>query len=94
MEGKGGIEDGQQQAAKTVEDDSHIKKKGWALIVHDFKQKELIPIKLLSFIVLASNYIYSFTFYVTLFYFKFKFTMTKRNVLVRRVRNSIRLGSF
>lgn len=59
MEGKGGIEDGQQQSpVKTAgEDDTsnQIKKKGWALIVHDFKQKELIPIKLLSFIVLASK---------------------------------------
>ena len=49
MEGKtGAVEDGQEQ---------EVKKKGWALIVHDFKQKQLIPIKLLSFIVLASKYI-------------------------------------
>ena len=45
----------QMDTAATV-DESEKKKKGWALIVHDFKQKELIPIKILSFAILASNF--------------------------------------
>jgi len=45
----------QQMDTATV-DESEKKKKGWALIVHDFKQKELIPIKILSFAILASKF--------------------------------------
>lgn len=41
--------------AETSDDESKNKKKGWALISHDFKQKELIPIKILSFAILASK---------------------------------------
>ena len=45
-------------AAKKVDEDEP-KKKGMALIKHDLKQKELIPIKLLKFLILASiNLIY------------------------------------
>ena len=35
-------------------DQDEPKKKGMALIVHDFKQKELIPIKILKFLILSS----------------------------------------
>ena len=45
-------------AAKKVDEDKP-KKKGMALIKHDLKQKQLIPVKLLSFLILASiNLIY------------------------------------
>ena len=45
-------------AAKKVDEDEP-KKKGMALIKHDLKQKQLIPVKLLSFLILASiNLIY------------------------------------
>lgn len=41
-----------------VEEDSGIlseKKKGWALLVYDLKQKKLIPIKILFFLIISSN---------------------------------------
>jgi len=41
-----------------VEEDSGIlseKKKGWALLVYDLKQKKLIPIKLLFFLIISSK---------------------------------------
>ena len=43
---------------RTVSDESDPlakKKKGKDLIAHDFRQKELIPIKILSLVILASK---------------------------------------
>ena len=42
-------------AAKNVTlDEDEPKKKGLALLAHDFRQKQLIPIKIISFLILAS----------------------------------------
>ena len=35
--------------------DDDVKKKGLALITHDMKKKELIPIKVLSFIIVSGK---------------------------------------
>ena len=37
-------------------DEDEPKKKGLALLAHDFRQKQLIPIKIVSFIILASMF--------------------------------------
>ena len=37
-------------------DEDEPKKKGLALLAHDFRQKPLIPIKIVSFIILASMF--------------------------------------
>ena len=41
-------------AEKKASDDD-VKKKGLALITHDMKKKELIPIKVLSFIIVSGK---------------------------------------
>ena len=43
------VEDGKQ-----IEDEP--KKKGMALIIHDFKQKPLIPVKILFFVMFSSKF--------------------------------------
>lgn len=45
------IEDGKQQI-----DEEEAKKKGMALIIHDFKQKPLIPVKILFFVMFSSKF--------------------------------------
>jgi hypothetical protein len=40
--------------SKQIPDEDEPKKKGLALLAHDFRQKQLIPIKILSFLILAS----------------------------------------
>ena len=39
------------------------KKKGVALIVHDSRQKELIPIKILAFLLQAGTILFNFFFF-------------------------------
>ena len=41
-------------AKKVIPDEDEPKKKGLALLAHDFRQKQLIPIKIISFLILAS----------------------------------------
>lgn len=44
------------------------KKKGIALIVHDYRQKELIPIKILAFLLQAGTVLSIFHFILLIFY--------------------------
>jgi len=44
------VEDGKQIEA------DELKKKGMALIIHDFKQKPLIPVKILFFVMFSSKF--------------------------------------
>ena len=56
-------EDYEKPAARTV--DEEPKKKGLALLIHDLKQKELIPVKILYFAMFSSKfYIWSRSFRV------------------------------
>jgi fucose permease len=54
-----------------TEDQNEIeKKKGWALLIYDLKQRKLIPIKILSLIVYSSKSIYKVSDDLTKQFFK------------------------
>ena len=48
----------EQECGNGVIEEETKKKKGLALLIHDLKQKELIPLKILFFLLLAGECIF------------------------------------